>query len=111
MKALKHSQATFLVENLKLQGNFHSGIDEHTCTCSLYLINFHTALFQSYHYALPHLPHAEGCAYYMTRFDAYNVHVLILAKKKKFFIKYKYSVNYNICNRSITGTYYVDHIF
>lgn len=82
MKALKHSQATFLIENLKLQGNFHSGIDEHTCTCSLYLINFHTALFQSYHYALPHLPHAEGCAYYMTRFDAYNVRVLILAKKK-----------------------------
>lgn len=38
----------------------------------------------------------------MTRFDAYNVRVLILAKKKSF-IKYKYTI-------IIAGTYYVDHI-
>lgn len=38
----------------------------------------------------------------MTRFDAYNVRVLILAKKKSF-IKYKYTI-------MIAGTYYVDHI-
>lgn len=38
----------------------------------------------------------------MTRFDAYNVRVLILAKKKSF-IKYKYTI-------MIAATYYVDHI-
>lgn len=38
----------------------------------------------------------------MTRFDAYNVRVLILAKKKSF-IKYKYTIIF-------AGTYYVDHI-
>lgn len=38
----------------------------------------------------------------MTRFDAYNVRVLILAKKQSF-IKYKITI-------IIAGTYYVDHI-
>lgn len=38
----------------------------------------------------------------MTRFDAYNVRVLILAKKNSF-IKYKYTI-------IVAGTYYVDHI-
>lgn len=111
LKALKHSQATFLIENLKLQGNFHSGIDEHTCTCSLYLINFHTALFQNL--IIMHYPiYLTQKVVHITWLGLMHIMFVFWSlPKKKFFIKYKYSVNYNICNCSITGTYYVDHIF
>lgn len=69
------------MEKWKLQKKkIHCGIDKHGLF--FYQLFFqHCIVSKSYHYALPHLPHAEGCAYHMTRFDAYNVCVLIIAKK------------------------------